>query len=138
MGRGYSVEQWAEWIEEQQASGLSIAAFCEWIGVSQNAFYVRRRQLLERGLDRWQQSTCSREATAEPKDVVPTSSQNAQSAAGFVSLRLVAGDATGDGAVPHSRPVLEVELPGGSVVRVNDPQIAGDIVSVILEHGAPR
>ena len=47
MSRGYPVEQWVEWIEQQRASGLSVAAFCDSIGVSQNAFYVRRRQLAE-------------------------------------------------------------------------------------------
>ncbi|MEQ9410174.1 MAG: transposase [Fuerstiella sp.] len=45
--RRYSSEQWAEWIQEQQKSGLSIAAFCDSIGVSANAFYWRRRQLAE-------------------------------------------------------------------------------------------
>lgn len=43
--RRYSDEQWREWISEQAESGLSITAYCEWIGVSQNAFYVRRRRL---------------------------------------------------------------------------------------------
>lgn len=45
--RRYSSEQWADWIHEQQESGLSIAAFCDSIGVSANAFYWRRRQLAE-------------------------------------------------------------------------------------------
>lgn len=45
--RRYSGEQWAEWVREQQESGLSIAAFCDSIGVSANAFYWRRRQLAE-------------------------------------------------------------------------------------------
>ena len=30
----YSREQWAEWIEEQKSSGLTIAEFCQSIGVS--------------------------------------------------------------------------------------------------------
>ena len=45
MSRGHSVEQWRLWIAQQAESGLSIAAFCDSIGVCENAFYVRRRQL---------------------------------------------------------------------------------------------
>ena len=47
MSRGYPVEQWVEWIEQQKSSGLTVAAFCESVGVSQNAFYWRRRRLTE-------------------------------------------------------------------------------------------
>ncbi len=52
MSRTYSARQWAEWIEQQKKSGLSVAAFCERIGVSQNAFYWRRRRLAEQAADR--------------------------------------------------------------------------------------
>ena len=45
MSRGYPVEQWRDWIEQQQTSGLSVAAFCRSIGVSENAFYLRRKKL---------------------------------------------------------------------------------------------
>lgn len=45
MSRGYPVEQWREWIEQQKTSGLSVAAFCRSIGVSENAFYLRRKKL---------------------------------------------------------------------------------------------
>lgn len=51
MSRGYSVEQWRIWIAQQRESGLSIAAFCDSIGVSENAFYVRRRRLAETNND---------------------------------------------------------------------------------------
>ena len=47
MSRRFPVEQWVQWIERQKTSGLTVAAFCESIGVSQNAFYVRRRKLAE-------------------------------------------------------------------------------------------
>ncbi len=52
MSRTYSARQWAEWIEQQKKSGLSVAAFCERIGVSQNAFYWRRRKLAEQTANR--------------------------------------------------------------------------------------
>lgn len=43
--RGYSDAQWRAWIAEQEASGLSIARFCDRIGISYTAFYRRRNQL---------------------------------------------------------------------------------------------
>ena len=52
MSRGYPIEQWVGWIEEQKTSGLTVAAFCESIGVSQNAFYVRRRKLAKQMSER--------------------------------------------------------------------------------------
>jgi len=115
MSRGYSVEQWAAWIDEQRASGVSIAAFCESIGVSQNAFYVRRRQLAEQP---------HRSEAEQP---------HPSNTAGFVSLRLAGSD-----PVAQDRALVEIELPGRIVVRVNNRQIVGDIVSVILEHGEQR
>ena len=41
----YSRERWQGWLEEQPASGLSIAAFCRDKGIPQNSFYVWRRKL---------------------------------------------------------------------------------------------
>ena len=52
MNRRFPVEQWVQWIEQQKTSGLTVAAFCESIGVSQNAFYVRRRKLAEQEASR--------------------------------------------------------------------------------------
>ena len=52
MSRGYPVEQWVEWIEQQKTSGLTVAAFCDSVGVSQNAFYWRRRRLAEQQTSR--------------------------------------------------------------------------------------
>lgn len=114
MSRGYSVAQWVKWVEAQETSGLSVAAFCEAIGVSPNAFYARRRQL-----------------AASPD--VGRQESSGDEVAGFVSLKLAAREAVvADGAV------MEIELPGGVVVRVKDPQVVRDVVSVILEDGAPR
>jgi transposase-like protein len=41
----YSGEQWAVWIRQQRDSGLSIAALCESIRVSENSFYLWRKKL---------------------------------------------------------------------------------------------
>lgn len=111
MGRGYSVEQWERWIDEQQASGVSITAFCESIGVSQNAFYVRRRQLAQ---------------------------QPHRAAAGFVSLTLAPTDNAAENRAAEVRAVIEVELPGGAVVRVNEAHVVRDVVAALLEYGVQR
>jgi transposase-like protein len=58
MGRGYPVEQWLEWIEQQKSSGLSITEFCRSIGISHNALYLRRKKL---GGQAGAQVACSRE-----------------------------------------------------------------------------
>ena len=45
MAKRHSAEQWKQWISEQQKSALSVRDFCDWVGISQNAFYVWRRKL---------------------------------------------------------------------------------------------
>lgn len=45
MAKRHSAEQWEQWISEQQKSALSVRDFCDWVGVSENAFYVWRRKL---------------------------------------------------------------------------------------------
>ena len=48
MARTKSVEVWALWrdrIRRFQSSDLTVAAFCDWEGVSQAAFYVWRKKL---------------------------------------------------------------------------------------------
>ena len=41
MAKRYSAEQWAAWVAEERESALSVRDFCDWIGVSQNAFYLQ-------------------------------------------------------------------------------------------------
>ena len=43
----HSREQWAEWLEEQPGSGLSVEAFCRSKQVSTNSFYLWRRKLTQ-------------------------------------------------------------------------------------------
>jgi hypothetical protein len=105
--------------------------FCDAIGVSQNAFYVRRRQLAEQGWLTEQRQPSQQSA-----------------AAGFVSLTLGASDSISDDCVSAARgstgvsareaALVEIELPGGALVRVIDAQAVREVVSVILEHGAQR
>ena len=143
MSRGYSVEQWLAWIDEQRGSGLSVAAFCEWIGVSQNAFYVRRRQLFGPGRIRArrvrQQHRPGHQREQERQQHHEQRQQSGEwSRSGFVLLKPAAGETVVRDSAATGRPVMEVELPGGVVVRVNDPHIVRDVVSVIVEHGAVR
>jgi hypothetical protein len=107
--RGYSDEQWREWISEQAESGLSIAAFCEWIGVSQNAFYVRRRRLEARVED----------SGAAKAGVAGSGIADRLS---FVPLTVV----------PAS--VVEIELPCGAVIRVPDEEpVLRRVLGLLLE-----
>ena len=145
MSRGYSVEQWLAWIEEQRGSGLSVAAFCEWIGVSQNAFYVRRRQLFgparirARRVRQQHRPGHQRQREQEPQQHHEQREQSGElSPAGFVLLKPASGETVERDSAATGRPVMEMELPGGVVVRVNDPHIVRDVVSVIVEHGAVR
>ena len=41
--------QWQRWIQQWPASGLSMRGYCEWLGVSVQCFYRRRRVLGQRG-----------------------------------------------------------------------------------------
>ena len=110
MGRGYPAEQWAEWVAEQAASGPTVAAFCDSIGVSENSFYVWRRKLRAR------------------EDEFTTGS-----AAQLVELTVV--DA-GRGSRAMSDGV-EIDLPCGAVVRVpGDAGLLGAVLGVLLEAGA--
>ena len=43
----YPEEQWREWIQDQQDSGLSVAEFCDAVGVSASTFSRWRAKLSE-------------------------------------------------------------------------------------------
>jgi transposase-like protein len=45
MEKRCSANQWAVWVAEQRESALNVRDFCDWIGLSQNAFYQWRRKL---------------------------------------------------------------------------------------------
>ena len=104
----YSREQWAEWIEEQESSGLTIAEFCQSIGVSANSFYWRRRRL------------------AETSDANPETTFAESLRSPFVAIEL-AGTATAA--------LVELDLPGGVVVRVRDSDAVHSVITAVLDHG---
>lgn len=104
----YSREQWAEWIEEQKCSGLTIAEFCQSIGVSANSFYWRRRRL------------------AETSDANPDTTIAENHRSPFVAVDLAE-------APPAA--VVEVDLPGGVVVRVRSSDAVQSVITAVLDHG---
>ena len=89
MSRRYSAEQWLEWLVDQPESGLSIADFCDSVGVSSNSFYVWKRKL------RSKLNSATRKQHRE--------------AAAFVPMEVIGGC--------DSNPVV-VELPCGASVKV--------------------
>ncbi len=45
MRQRFTAEQWANWFEEFDRSDLSIKAFCQRLGVSENTFYQWRKKI---------------------------------------------------------------------------------------------
>lgn len=118
MAKRYSAEQWAAWVEEQRESALSVRDFCDWIGVSQNAFYLWRRKL----------ALTPRNKLSPSKPCEPASTSQAERAdmrSLFVPLTVVGS------------PVIEVDLPCGAVVRVpNEESSLRRVISILLEAGS--
>ena len=108
MARRYSAEQWAAWVEEQRESALSVRDFCDWIGVSQNAFYLWRRKLAARQMH----ATVTQSSGSKQSDVRSL----------FVPLTVVGS------------PVIEVDLPCGAVVRVpNEESSLRRVLGILLD-----
>ena len=108
MARRYSAEQWAQWVAEQRESALSVRDFCDWIGVSQNAFYLWRRKLAAQQT----RATVAQSSGAQQPDVRSL----------FVPLTVVGS------------PVIEVDLPCGAVVRVpNEESSLRRVISILLD-----
>ena len=107
MGVRYSAEQWAEWVAEQAESGLSVADFCDEVGVTTNSFY------------RWRTRLAAADETS--------GSQTAQAlpVSRFVPLAIVGS------------PPVEIDLPCGAVVRVPaDESVLRGVLRVLLDVGA--
>jgi hypothetical protein len=48
VGKHFLAEQWAAWVGDQRESELSVAEFCDRIGVSPSSFYRWRQKFLNR------------------------------------------------------------------------------------------
>lgn len=104
MRRRYSAEEWRAWLEEQRQSGLTVADFCDEIGVSPNSFYLWRRKLSAPPRSRGRSQRSSSEA---PAARMPT----------FLPLQVVAARN------------VEIDLPCGAVIRI--PPESGALAQVL-------
>jgi transposase-like protein len=108
MNKTHRSSQWRTIVEEQQASGLGVAAFCRRVGVAESSFY------------RWCQKLRDEQQFAEVR-VAPEASEHA------APERVAADD-----------PVLELWLPHERCLLVRpgfDRQTLADLLAV-LESGA--
>lgn len=102
-GVRYSREQWLCWVVDQRSSGLTIAEFCDSVGVTQNSFYRWRRRLIAEG------ESFENESETDRRHV-----------SAFVPLTVV----------PSER--IAIDLPCGAVIRVPIDETSIDRVLRIL------
>jgi hypothetical protein len=123
MAKHYSAEQWAVWVGEQRDSELSVAEFCEWIGVSLNSFYRWRQKLAASG------RLSARDGLARKQQVASEESQRLSARKGLMSSepRFVP-------LTVLTSPAVEIDLPCGAVVRVpNDDRSLRRVLGILLE-----
>ncbi len=128
MARHYSAEQWAVWVGEQRDSELSVAEFCEWIGVSLNSFY-RWRQKLEVGGRLPAGEELARDGLARKRQAVSDETRRPLTRKGLMSSepRFVP-------LTVLTSPAVEISLPCGAVVRVpNDDRSLRRVLGMLLE-----
>lgn len=89
---------WRGHLERQLKSGISIKGYCRLHELSEGSFYSWRNEIQQRGLGQTSSTDRSR-GSGDP---------------GLVAVEIV-GDAAG-----LSRPTLEIECPGGPVVRLRE------------------
>lgn len=109
--------EWAERIRRRRESGLTVAEFCEWEGVSVASFYNWQKKL---------QGTNSRRPTAGL--VTPESrSQRSMQNASFLPVRVTQAGAT---VAPSTR--IEIQLTNGVriFVPISDSQTVESTVSI--------
>lgn len=122
MGKHYSAEQWAVWVGEQRDSELSVAEFCEWIGVSLNSFYRWRQKLAA------EDRLSTREELARERQVASGDTRRPLATKGLMSSepRFVP-------LTVLTSPAVEISLPCGAVVRVsNDDRSLRRVLGILL------
>ena len=113
MAKQYSVEQWAAWVGEQRESELSVAAFCEWIGVSPNSFYRWRQKLAAKGRPPAEKGHEAQRLSAMKRSM--------SSGPELIPLTIL------------TSPVVEIDLPCGAVVRVpNEDRSLRRVLGILL------
>ena len=120
-----SVEKEAYWrghVERQSGSGVSIRKYCRENGVSEPSFYLWRRELRKRDLERGVDDRREHEGSS---DVVP---------AGLVAVDVVASDS----ASTDRTAMLEIDVSGGVVIRLREDAAADTlerVLGVVCRHG---
>lgn len=119
MGRGVDHgkrREWAERIRRRQASGLTVAEFCEWEGVSVASFY------------NWQNKLSGTESVKQTVELV-TSGRPSRSLrkASFLPVHVKQAGTT---TAPGTR--IEIQLANGVrvFVPISDPESVENIISV--------
>ena len=123
MAKHYSAEQWAVWVGEQRDSELSVAEFCEWIGVSLNSFCRWRQKLAASG------RLSARDGLARELQVASDETQRLSARKGLMSSepRFVP-------LTVLTSPAVEIDMPCGAVVRVpNDDRSLRRVLGILLE-----
>lgn len=123
MARTKSAEVWKSWqdrMRRYQGTDLTVAAFCDWEGVSQAAFYVWRKKL---------QADCS----VRPQEPVAGSLAKYTPVPGFVQIL------PGLSSVQDAAAKVVMILVGGTRVEfpASDPELIAHVVlSVATAHSA--
>ena len=123
MAKHYPAEQWAVWVGEQRDSELSVAEFCEWIGVSLNSFYRWRKRFAAEG------RLPAGDGLAGKQQVASDESQRLSGKKGLMS-----SDPRFVPLTVLTSPVVEINLPSGAVVRVpNDDRSLRRVLGILLD-----
>jgi len=123
MAKRYSAEQWAVWVCEQRDSELSVAEFCEWIGVSLNSFYRWRQKVAA------EDRLSTTDGLARERQVASGDTRRPLATKGLMSSepRFVP-------LTVLTSPAVEISLPCGVVVRVpNDDRSLRRVLGILLE-----
>jgi hypothetical protein len=130
-----SVEKEAYWrgqLDQQAVSGLSVRRWCRDNGVSEPTFYVWRRELRKRDLER----DLPDRNPAEPG--VQGRLSGAGVPSGFVAVDVVPSDVVTSDAVSSGREAqLEIDVAGGVVIRLRENASAETlerVLSVVCRH----
>lgn len=122
-----TANRWRELIEQQQRSGLSIAAFCAEHGVAASTFFAWRRKLEIRGVPGAPGAPGAPGMSGAPAfvelrpSIEPAAARanELEAALGSVELRHTQAEAA-RGSVELLSAPIELLLPGGLTVRVRE------------------
>ena len=117
--------EWAEWIGRRRASGLTVAEFCEWEGVSVASYYNWQKKV--RGAKSQRQSV----ELVTPEGRSPRSLQKAS----FLPVHVMQAGTT---TAPATR--IEIQLTNGVrvFVPISDFETVENTIAVVSRLSAPN